>query len=61
MGMEKKSKNQGHLIVVNGGRRNALEVETVWIGYIDDSCCGDKVRHGALPAQASGGEIKEGR
>ena len=29
------------------------------MGYTVGSRCGDKVGHGALPAQASGGEIKE--
>ena len=45
MGMKKKSKDQGHLIV----ERNTPEVETAWMGYTDESCCGDKVGHGALP------------
>ena len=40
---------------------NTLEVETVWIWYTNGSCYGDKHGHGALPAQTSGGEIKEGR
>ena len=28
------------------------------MGYTYGSCCGDKVGHGALPAQASGGRIR---
>ena len=32
-----------------------------WMGYTVGSHCGDKVNHAALPAQASGGEIKERR
>ena len=59
--MKKKSKDKGYLIVVNGGGRNTPEVEIAWMRYIDGSCCGDKHGHGALPTQASGGEIKEGR
>ena len=43
MGMEKKSKNQGHLIVVNGGVHSALEGEAAWVGDTDGSRCGDKV------------------
>jgi len=39
--------------------RNAPEVETVWMGYIDGSCYGDKVGHGVLPAQASVWKLKE--
>ena len=31
------------------------------MGYTVGSRCGDKVGHGALPAQASRGEIKERR
>ena len=41
--------------------RNTSEVDVAGMGYIDGSCCGDKVRHGALPTRASGGKIKEGR
>ena len=39
--------------------RSAPIVETAWMGYTDGSRCGDKVGHGALPAQASGGRIRE--
>ena len=39
---------------------NTPEVET-WMEYTDGSCRGDKHGHGALPAQASGWEIKESR
>ena len=38
---------------------NTPEVETAWRRYKDRSCCGDKHGHGALLAQAAGGEIKE--
>ena len=38
--------------------RSAPEVETTWMGYTAGSRCGDKVGHGALPAQASGGGNK---
>ena len=31
------------------------------MGYTDGSCCGDKVRHGALPMRAAEGEVKERR
>ena len=31
------------------------------MGYTDGSCCEDKLRHGALPARAVKGEIKERR
>ena len=31
------------------------------MGYIDGSCCEDKIGHGALPARAVEGEIKERR
>ena len=42
--------------------RSAPEVETAWMGYTAGSRCGDKVSHGALPAQAiGGGGIKEMR
>ena len=41
--------------------RNAPDMETAWMGYTAGSRCGDKVGHGALPTQASGGGIKERR
>ena len=59
--MKQESKDQGHLIVVNGGGCNTPEVEMAWMGYTNGSCSGDEHGHGALPVQASGGEIKEGR
>ena len=31
------------------------------MGYTDGSCCEDKLGHGALPARAVKGEIKERR
>ena len=31
------------------------------MGDTDESCCGDKVGHGALPTRAAEGEIKERR
>ena len=39
--------------------RSAPEVETMWMGDTNGSRCGDKVSHGALPARASGGWIRE--
>jgi len=33
-------------------------VEAAWMEYTDGSCCGDKIGHGALPAQVSGWENK---
>jgi len=38
---------------------NALEVEMAGMGYTNGSCCGDKVGHGALPARAIEGRIRE--
>ena len=48
--MKKKSKDEGYFIAANGGGRNTPEVEAVGMGYIDGSCCEDKIGHGALPA-----------
>jgi len=41
--------------------RKSLAVEAEWMGYTDGSCCEDKLGHGALPARAVKGEIKERR
>ena len=57
----KKSKDQGYLIEANGGGEQYTKIDAAWVGYTNGSCCGDKHSHGALPAQASGWEIKEGR
>ena len=59
--MKNKSKDQGYFIAVNRGGSNTPEVEVARVGYTDGSCSGDKHGHGALPAQASGWEIKERR
>ena len=40
---------------------NTPEVDAAGMGYTDGSCCEDKIGHGALPARATGGEIKERR
>ena len=59
--MKKKSKDQGHLIVANGGGGQHTGGEAAWVGDTDGSRRGDMVGHGALAAQASGWEIKERR
>ena len=41
--------------------RKSPAVEAEWMGYTDGSCCEDKLGHGALPARAVKGEIKERR
>ena len=41
--------------------RNTPEVEAARMGYIDGSCCENKLGHGALPARAVEWEIKERR
>ena len=56
--MNKKSKDQGHLIVRTEIGRSAPKVETTWMEYTAGSRCRDKVGHDALPAQASGGGNK---
>jgi len=40
---------------------NTPEVDAAGMGYTDGSCCEDKIGHGALPAWAAEGEIKERR
>ena len=59
--MKKKSKDQGNLIVANGGGAQHTGSGDGVVGYTNGSCCGDEVSHGALPAQASKGEIKKRR
>ena len=39
--------------------RKSPVVEAEWMGYTDGSCYEDKIGHGALPARAVEGEIKE--
>ena len=55
MGMKKKSKDQGHLIVANEDGAQHTGSGDGMMGYAAGSRCGDTVGHGALPAQASGG------
>ena len=53
--MKKNSKDQGHLVVANGGGHIAPKGEVAWVGDTDGSRHGDKVGHGALPTRASRG------
>ena len=55
MGMKKKSKDQGHLIVANEDGAQHTGSGDGMMGYAAGSRCGDIAGHGALPAQASGG------
>ena len=55
IGIKKKSKDEGHLIVRTEIGRSAPKVETTWMEYTAGSRCRDKVGHGALPMQAIGG------
>ena len=48
---EEEEQGPRTFIVVNGGG----------VQHTDGSCSGNRHDHGALPTQASGGEIKEGR
>jgi len=41
--------------------RKSPAVEAEWMGYTDGSCYEDKIGHGALPARAVEGEIKDRR
>ena len=54
--MKKKSKDQGHLIVANGGGVQHTERGGGANGNTNGSCCGDKVGHGVLPARAAEGK-----
>ena len=40
---------------------NTPGADAVGMGYTNGSCCEDKIGHGALPAQAAEGKIKERR
>ena len=59
--MRKKSKDQGYLIVANRGGTQHTRSEDDVDGIYRRVMLWDKLGHGALPAQASEGEIKEGR
>jgi len=59
--MKKNSKDQGYFIAANEGGVQHTRSGDAWMEYTNESCHGDQHGHGALPAEASGWEIKERR
>ena len=60
---DEEEEGQGPRVFYSSERRWGAtpEGEATWMGYTNNSCCGDKHDNGVLPVQASRWELKERR